>query len=240
MRISGRRLPALLSVLVIAFADQERFGVYSAIQLFRGFAVQLAYRWTLGTVIATPDDRSVLLWSPATAHDRTLRPARRMCAVLAAVLVGAGLFFLSNLMLFGPLDWSLRHLGLAPGSVRLLHMWLLAARFALALRYAWVAYAHDARFLASLPAATGLRWRLDYMAAVPSGRGHGSHVLAEFLQLADEHGAEVALNCHPQLVAFYRRRGFRETDSPVPGQALMVRAPHNRSVVRRLHKVRAA
>lgn len=89
------------------------------------------------------------------------------------------------------------------------------------------AYRHDIRFLSCLPAATGRRWRLDFV-AVPARKGHGSAVLRDFLQLADDHDAEVTLNCEPALVPLYRRHGFRLVESPVQGQEVMLREARSR------------
>lgn len=223
MHVSPKRLPRLLGVLVMAFAETERHGLYSALALLRGFAIQLSYRWGLGTVLASADNRAVLLWSPVRHSHRDQGRVRAMVAMLAGVVTGVSMFLSSNLLLMVPLGLLLRVLDISGYTVRNVGIAIVAFRLLTTLVRAYRAYLHDARLLASLPCSPARRWRLDYVAAFPAGAGHGTRLLKEFLRFADERDAEVTLNCDPELVAYYRRHGFRRIEAPMDGQVLMLR-----------------
>jgi hypothetical protein len=224
MHVSPRRLPKLLGVLVFAFAEREARGLHSALALLRGFVLQLSYRWASGTVLAAPGDRAVLLWSAASGHDARIRAGRKALGVLVAVTLGFAMFSLSSLLVILPLGMLLRATGGGSASVvargRLL---LISPRLLLAALRAWQAYRHDARLMSCLPAPVTRRWRLDYLAASPAGTGQGGRLLRDFLRVADDSDAEVALNCEPHLVRFYRPYGFREVAAPLEGQRVMLR-----------------
>ena len=80
MGVSPTRLPRLLVVVVMAFAPFEARPLLGAAELFPGMAMQLAYGWATGRVIADPSDKAVLLWSVASrrgAHPSIWRRAIR-------------------------------------------------------------------------------------------------------------------------------------------------------------------
>ena len=223
MHVSPKRLPRLLGVLVMAFAESEAHGLYSALALLRGFAIQLSYRWGLGTVLATDDNRAVLLWSPVRHSHRDMGHLRGTAAMLAGVLTGVSLFLLSNLLLLTPMSFVLHVLGISAATVRNIGIAVVGVRLLMTLIRACRAYLHDNRLLACLPRSATRRWRLDYVAAFPAGVGRGTRLLTDFLRFADERDAEVTLNCDPDLVAYYRRHGFRRIEAPMAGQVLMLR-----------------
>jgi hypothetical protein len=225
----------------MAFADAEAHGLYSALALLRGFAIQLSYRWGLGTIMASADDRAVLLWSPVHRRDADVSARRTMLAMLVAVMSGVILFVLSNMILLIPIGIILRAAGMSPIATAGIRAGIVAVRLFLNLLRALRAYRHDARLLRSLPSPRARRWRLDYMAAVPARAGHGTRLLTDFLRLADDRDAEITLNCEPALIAFYRRHGFRPLDSPVAGQAVMLRSSQSeRQANGRRNSVRTA
>ena len=87
-----------------------------------------------------------------------------------------------------------------------------------------VAYRIERGLEARLPQPTGLRWRIDCLAAVPARSGHGGRLLDAFLDHADACDAEVVLHCIRENVAFYRRHGFHVATGECPdGQRLMLR-----------------
>ncbi|MDQ1709683.1 MAG: hypothetical protein QOG49_1068, partial [Frankiaceae bacterium] len=53
-------------------------------------------------------------------------------------------------------------------------------------------------------------WKLRAIASLPRGRGHGTHVLHAFLDLADQLGVPVMLHCLPSLNAWYFDHDFRK------------------------------
>jgi hypothetical protein len=220
VHVSPNRLPRLLGVLVMAFAESEAHGLYSALALLRGFAIQLSYRWGLGTVLATDDNRAVLLWSPVRHSHRDMGRLRGTVAMLAGVATGVSLFLLSNIILLTPLSFVLHVLGISTYTVGIV---VVAVRLLMTFIRACRAYLHDNRLLACLPRSATRRWRLDYVAAFPTGAGRGTRLLTDFLRFADERDAEVTLNCDPDLVAYYRRHGFRRIETPMAGQVLMLR-----------------
>jgi hypothetical protein len=223
VHVSPKRLPRLLGVLVMAFVETEAHGLYSALALLRGFAIQLSYRWGLGTVLADANDCAVLIWSPVRRGHAEVGWLRHAAALVAAVATGISLFLLSNLILLLPLGLLLRLLGVSGDTVGTVSVVVVSVRLLLTFVRACRAYRHDARLLACLPQPMTRRWRLDYVAAMPAGAGHGTRVLADFLRFADEHDAEVTLNCDADLVPYYRRHGFRRIDAPCQGQVLMLR-----------------
>lgn len=223
MHVSPKRLPRLLGVLVMAFAETEAHGLYSALALLRGFAIQLSYRWGLGTVLATEDNRAVLLWSPVRHSHTDMGRLRATVALIAAVVTGVSLFLLSNLLLLTPLGLLLRLLGISAGTVRNVSLAVVAVRLLMTFIRAWRAYVHDTRMLACLPRSATRRWRLDYVAAFPAGAGHGTRLLTDFIRFADERDAEITLHCDPDLQAYYRRHGFRRIEAPMEAHILMLR-----------------
>src|SRR5215471_8803238 len=102
----------------MAFAESEAHGLYSALALLRGFAIQLSYRWGLGTVLATQDNKAVLLWSPVRHSHRDMGHLRGTVAMFAGVVTGVSLFLLSNALLLTPLSLLLHVLGISAGTVR--------------------------------------------------------------------------------------------------------------------------
>ena len=207
----------------MAFAETEKYGLYSALGLLRGFAIQLSYRWALGTVVASPGDRAVLLWSPV-GHRRASRGVPRVClAAAAGVATGVSLFLLSNLLLLTPLGFLLHALGISRNTVRDVTVAVVAFRLLMTFARACRAYVHDTRLLACLPPSENHRWRLDYVAAFPAGACYGTRLLQQFLRLADDQDAEITLHCDPDLVPYYRRQGFRRIESATDGQVLMLR-----------------
>src|SRR3954454_19582674 len=118
VHVSPVRLPRLLGVLVLAFAESEAHGLYSAMALVRGFAIQLSYRWGLGTVIAGAGDRAVLLWSPVRHRQADMGLLRTILGVGAAVMTGVSLFVVSNLMMLLPLGVLLHLLNMSGYAAR--------------------------------------------------------------------------------------------------------------------------
>ena len=224
MRMSLSRLPRLLGVLVIAFAQYEDRPLLGAVELLRGLSMQVAYRWATGRIMAAADDRAVLSVVGA------FRSKERHTLVLEA---------------FGA---SVGH----PGGVGpcgghecdpLLPLWLVVVftgeHSAL---IAGIGADHHRRTLVDddmarhlcLPGRVGLdgtptRSNGPSMAnrllgAVPARRGHGGQLLSAFLAEADDSMTEVVLHCEKRNVAFYRHFGFREADVARPGaQRVMLR-----------------
>lgn len=225
VHVSVRRLPKLTVVLVLGFAEAEAHGLYSALELFRGFAIQIAYRWALGAVVAADGDRAVLMWSPVGPSRSAVEWIRRTVGMVLAVLVGLALFALSNLVLIMPFRLVLGAVGVSTDTVQDVCVGILGVRLLVTLWRALRAYLHDANLQWHTPASRHLQWRLDYMAAVPARRGSGSALLRTFLAAADRQDVEVVLNCQPPLVPFYRRHGFRVARSELNGQQIMTRQP---------------
>ena len=207
MEVSPSRLPRLLMVLVLAFAPYEPRPMLAAAEMFRGMAIQLSYRWAAGRVLAEPSDRAVLLWSDCgrkTARD----VPREALSVLVSVVTGIVLFLFSNLLLLVALSAALSSLGVSAGTVSNARFAVVALRLTVTFFRAVHAYRHDSRLMAKLPQPTGVRWRVDLLAASPEGSGHGRELLRRFLERADEADAELLLNCDSRNVTFYRHYGF--------------------------------
>jgi len=222
MRLPARRLPGVLGVLVMAFAPFEPRPLLAAAELFRGMAIQLAYRWPTHQVMGAEDGRAALLWSVPSG--RPTRRGRRVLGVIVAVLVGIALFTASNTLLLLPLGLVLRAAGVSPDDVADVRIFVIGFRLSLTGWRAVTAYRHDAAILARFPAPGGRRLRIDYLAAAPSRSGHGGRLLQEFLRYADDLDAEVVLDSQSRNLPFYRRHGFHLVEGvEVGAQRLMVR-----------------
>jgi hypothetical protein len=228
-----------LLVLVSAFAPFEVRPLTAAVELFRGLAIQLAYRWPTRQIIAEPHHRAVLLWS-VPHHRRPTNYPRAVLGVTVAVGVGVVLFLASNALLLLPLGVVLRAAGVDPEDVAGIALAIAGLRLSLTMWRALGAYWHHAKLADRLPAPTSTRWRIDYLAAVPARAGHGGRLLDEFLHQADELDVEVVLCCDGRNLPFYRRHGFHLIDGKAKGgqhlmlrQARSARPPARRQVKRR-------
>jgi hypothetical protein len=224
MRISPSRLPRLLGVLVIAFAHFEDRPLLGAVELFRGLSMQLAYRWATGQIMAAADDRAVLLWSVAFRSEERRALALEVFGASMATLVGLALVVITSAILLLPLGlvafFTDQHglLFVKIGLAIIIARWLMTTWRAIS------AYRSELALLARLPDPKVLRWRIDFLGALPARRGHGGLLLGEFLAEADDCTAEVVLHCQKRNVAFYRHYGFREADVAAAGaQRVMVR-----------------
>jgi len=224
VHVAPTRLPRLLRVVVIAFAPYEPRPLLGAVGLFRGIAIQLAYRWPTGQILADRCDRAVLLWSVEFRADwrRSLR--RELFGVLAATSVGIALWIVSSSILLVPLGMALWTAGMTASRVGDVEFSVAGTRLFMTLWRAFRAYLNDEALMSRLPSPSTTRWRIDYLAAVPAKSGHGRRLLGEFLDYADKHGAEVVLNCDSRNLSFYRHHGFHQVGVDCPGgQRLMVR-----------------
>src|SRR5580658_7481650 len=113
MRISPIRLPKLLGILVMAFAPYEPLPLLGAAQLFSGMAIQLAYRWATGQVVADPTNRAVLLWSVTSKGLARHWLYREPFGVLLASFVGIGLVVVNYTILLLPLGVVLVWVGIS-------------------------------------------------------------------------------------------------------------------------------
>jgi hypothetical protein len=222
MRLSARRLPRLLFVLVTAFAPFEERPLTAAVELFRGLAIQLAYRWPTEQILAEPRDRAVLLWSMSHSPRRT-HHSREVLGVMAGVVIGIALFAVSNTLLLIPLGAVLRAAGIPGDEIAEIGLALAGIRMLVTLWRAADAYRRHVILARRLPPAATTRWRIDYLAAVPAHAGHGGRLLDQFLAQADTHDAEVVLCCDCRNVPFYRRHGFRLVDGRGRGGQQLMR-----------------
>ncbi len=224
-RIAPARLPRLLSVVVVAFAPYEARPLFGAVQLFRGIAIQLAYRWPTGRVLAGSCDRAVLLWSvPFQAGGRPVR--REALGVLVATVLGVGIVIVGNALFLVPLGAALGIAGVSTNVLRDAGVSVVEASLLMTVWRACRAHRNESALARRLPSPFTTRWRIDYLAAVPVRRGYGGRLLEEFLRYADEHHAEVVLHCGSRNVAFYRQYGFRPVGAECPdGQSVMRRNP---------------
>lgn len=226
MRISPARLPRLLGVVVIAFAQYEARPLLGAVELFRGIAIQLAYRWATGRVVADPSDRSVLLWSVVSRAERDRNVSLELCGILAATAVGCVLVVISSAILLLPLCALLVAVGADGEVVAGVGFAVVGLRWLMTCWRAFHSYQNEQKLMAQLPETSAPRWRIDYLAAIPARSGLGGRVLDLFLGYADESGAEVVLHCERHNVGFYRRHGFHLTPTARSGnQRAMLRKP---------------
>lgn len=225
MRVGLARLPRLLTTLVLAFALEDPESPLAVALLCRGRLVQLVQRWASRQLLADDRDRAVLLWYV----ERGQVPWRRRLAGAGAGVVAGALGFMTAGLVVASVVHAISRLlgatveeGVASGAgVFLVRLSALAW-------WAVRAFRTTRTFERCLPPTTDApRWWLDYVAAVPARRGHGSALVRRFLALADEQGAEVALRCRPPLVPYYRRFGFEQvTAHVVAPHCVMLRRPH--------------
>lgn len=219
-----RDLPGLLTVAVLAFAQFERRPLLAALGLYRGLAVQLAYRWGSGQVLAR-DRRAVLMWSePGRVGRPGLR--RQLRGVSTGVAIGTLQLLAGTLLLLLPLGELLDTLGLPTRRKSLILLAVVLGRLGLTGWRAAGAYRLTAARQAAFPELAGRCWRIDYLAAAPLGAGHGGRLLDRFVQRADRAGATVVLITDERNRAFYRRHGFRLHPAITPAlgaNLLMVR-----------------
>jgi len=237
VRIAPRRLPRLLSVVVTAFAPNEIRPLLGAVGLFRGIAIQLAYRWPTRQVLEDRCDRAVLLWSVEFRAGWSRSLHRELLGVLAATSVGIVLFIASSAILLLPLAMALWAAGMTASRVGDVEFSVAGTLLAMTFWRAFRAYLNDEALMSRLPSPSTTRWRIDYLAAVPARNGHGGRLLDEFLDYTDEHGAEVVLNCDSLTLSFYRHHGFHLVGGDCPGgQSLMLR--RGRSIRRPMRQER--
>ncbi len=224
MRISPVRLPRLLGTLVMAFAPYEPLPLLGAAQLFSGMAIELAYRWATGQVIADPTNRAVLLWSTTSRGEGRRWLYRELLGVLLATFVGIGLVVVNNTILLLPLGVVLVSAGISTQWVADILLAVIGTRLLMIGWRAFQSYRSEVALTARLPSASSPRWRIDFLAATPIRSGYGGPLLDAFLHQADERGAEVVLHCERRSVAFYRKHGFQLLPVECPGdKRLMLR-----------------
>jgi hypothetical protein len=195
-------------VTVLAFASFEPNPVQGTVRLFRGFAIQLAYRWGSRQVV-TDDDHAVLMWSRLTKGWNPRRFVREVQGVGFAVAVGTGMAVLSTAIVAVALHEVLIVARVNAGTRLWVIVAVVAFRFVLTLYGAWQALRLDVKRMRLLDEPVGEYWRIDYLAAQPLGGGHGSRLLGQFLAEADAADASVCLVTDPRNRDFYRRHGFR-------------------------------
>jgi len=223
MDVSLTRLPRLLMVLVLAFAPFEPRPTLAAVELFRGMALQLSYRWATGGVVAEDSDRAVLFWTDCAPTTRRDCP-REALGVLVSVATGLVLFVACNALLLIVVKQALVAAGAGAGTIRDTCFAIIALRLAVTAWRAVGAYRHDAGLMARLAPPAGARWRIDLLAASPGRSGHGRELLWCFLERADRGDVEVVLNCDSRNASFYGHHGFVLAADRAPGsQLLMVR-----------------
>lgn len=222
--ISPTPLPRLLCVIVMAFAPYEARPLVGAVKLFRGTAIQLTYRWATGQLVTDPKGRAVLLWSAPTASGPGRSLWRQLFGAVTATTVGVALVLVCNGVFLLPLVIALIVVGVAVGPVVVAGLCIVGASLMVTCWRGLLAHRIERELTARLPRPTGLRWRIDCLAAVPARSGQGGRLLDAFLDHADTYDAEVVLHCIPSNVPFYRRHGFHVTAGDCPdGQRLMLR-----------------
>ena len=239
MEVRASRLPRLLMVLVLAFSPYERHPLVGAVELFRGLAIQLSYRWAAGRVLAGEDDRAVLLWTVCGGCKRP-RASREVLGVLMSVATGIALFLASNTVLLLAVGELMTIAGATAEAVGDVRFGIIAVRLTVTAFRAFQAYRHDSRLMGQLPAQTCIRWRIDYLAASPARAGHGGSLLERYLMLADEQHAEVVLSSDSRNRAFYASHGFQvATEFSSGDQMLLLRPPLSRRRARDLAELKA-
>ena len=224
MRIAPSRLPRLLGVLVIAFAQYEDRPLLGAVELLRGLSMQVAYRWATGRIVAAADDRAVLLWSVAFHAKERQSLVVELFGASTATVVGLVLVAVTSAMLLLPLWLVVVFTGEHGGLVVKIGLAIVIARWLVTTWRAIHAYRDELALTARLPDPKVPRWRIDFLGAVPARRGYGGQLLNAFLARADDSMTEVVLHCEKRNVAFYRAFGFREADVARPGaQRVMLR-----------------
>ncbi len=219
----------------MAFAPYEPLPLLGAARLFSGMAIELVYRWASGQLWADPDSKAVLLYSQTTRVEDRRQSLREIIAVVCATVVGTVLVSLANTVLLLPLGVILVASGVPARWVTDILLGIIGVRLVVIGWRATRAYQSERSLAARLPRASGLRWRIDFLAAVPARSGHGGHLLDAFLREADKRRAEVVLHCEARNIGFYRKHGFRVLLADCPGrQHLMARSPggHHRRKTR--------
>jgi GNAT superfamily N-acetyltransferase len=147
-----------------------------------------------------------------------------MFGAATATTVGVVLVLVCNGVLLLPLVIALIVIGVAVGPVVATGLCIVGASLIMTCWRGLLADRIERELTARLPGPTGLRWRIDCLAALPARSGHGGRLLDAFLDHADTCDAEVVLHCIPSNVAFYRRHGFHVSSGDCPdGQRLMLR-----------------
>jgi hypothetical protein len=222
--ISPTPLPRLLCVVVMAFAPYEAQPLLGAVKLFRGFAIQLAYRWATGQVVADPNGKAVLLWSVPFRGPVCRSVRRELFGALVAASVGTVMEVVCSGIFLLPFGIVLMAAGVGIQVLTVAGLTIIATSLAMTCWRALLAHRSERALTARLPAPSNLRLRIDCLAAVPARSGHGGHLLDAFLGNADACDAEVVLHCSQRNVAFYRRHGFHVAAAECPdGQRLMLR-----------------
>lgn len=221
-----RDLPALLVVVALAFAQYERVPGVAAVRLFRGLAIQMAYRHG-SRHIAANGTRAVLMWSEV-GLPRSRRVGAEVRGTMMAVFVGLSMFALSNLLLLIPLHVLMQDiLNMPRHDEALVAASVMLTRLAVTGWRAGFAFRLTTQREASLPPSDGPCWRIDYLAALPQRHGYGGSLLDAFLDGADAHEATVVLSADGTNRDFYRKHGFRDHSSDarcLTGTVTMVRA----------------
>jgi hypothetical protein len=221
MEISPTRLPRLLGILVVAFAPYEPRPLLGAVELFPGMAIRLVHRWVTGRLVADSHRRAVLLWSEVGVQRLRFR---ELVGVLAAASTGIAVVIFNCTILLLPLGVVLVALGAATSVIVDVVLVVIGVRLLTISWRTFRSYRAKLALTARLPSPSSLRWRIDFLAAVPSREGFGSRLLDEFVCRADECGAEIVLHCDGRNVSFYRHFGFHLVAVESPGgQRLMLR-----------------
>jgi GNAT superfamily N-acetyltransferase len=209
MRVRPVRLPRLLGVLVIAFAQFEDRPILGALELFRGFVLQVAFRWATRCIAVDESNRAVLLWSVVSSPRRS-GLGNQLLGLMAAAFVGLLMVAFTGVIAMALAGSVLLLLGLDVRLVIGLVLAFVTVRWVMTCFRAVQAYRSEAALEAVLPSPHEHRWRIDFLAAIPARSGHGGRLLRRFLEHADRCGAEVVLHCERDLVGFYRRHGFSD------------------------------
>ncbi len=207
MRAQAVNLPRLLAVLVVAFAQFESRPILGAVELFRGFVLQLAFRWGTGCIAVDQNNRAVLLWSVASPGSESL--GTQLLGMMAATAAGIVMVAFTGAVAMALVGSILLLAGLDLRLVLGLVLAFVTLRWTMTCVRAVRAYRTETSLYAKLPDRNRLRWSVDFLAAIPARTGHGGRLLERFLELADRSGAQVVLHCDDQLVGFYRRHGSR-------------------------------
>ena len=141
-----------------------------------------------------------------------------------ATLVGLVLVAVTSAILLLPVSLALVFTGEHAKIIVGVGLAIVVLRWVMTSWRAVRSYRNEVVLTARMPDPEVLRWRIDYLAALPVRSGYGGRLLDAFLARADDSMAEVVLHCDRRNIGFYRHHGFRETDAAHPGtQRVMLR-----------------
>jgi hypothetical protein len=225
-RVPARRLPEVTLRLALAFAGEERLPLVALARLLRGMAIQVAYRWPLGQIEL--GNGAVLLWSSRPSGRS--RWNNQLAAVTAAVAVGVVLFVVSNLIVLLPLRLGMSLCAVTRPTRALICLLVVLTRLTLMAVHAVHAALLDRHRFRHVTGGRPDQRQIDYLAAIPAGRGNGGRLLAEFTRRCDDDGVHAVLVSAPRHFAFYRAHGFRIVHHEIQStsNALLQRPPHRK------------